>query len=91
MIVSFRHKELARLWETGTARIDSQLHKRILVRLDRLNVITTPEEMNLPGFNFHMLHGFEPTRFTVHVNGPWCLTFEFVNGEVLRLDLVQHH
>ncbi len=91
MIVSFRHKELSRLWETGTARIDSQLHKRILARLDRLNVITTPEEMNLPGFNFHMLHGYEPTRFTVHVNGPWCITFEFENGEALRVDLFQYH
>jgi len=26
------------------------MHKRILIRLDRLNVVTTPEQMNLPGF-----------------------------------------
>jgi toxin HigB-1 len=91
MIVSFRHKELARLWETGTARIDKNLYKRILIRLDRLDVIASPDEMNLPGFNFHMLHGYEPTRFTVHVNGPWCITFEFENGEALRVDFVQYH
>ena len=91
MIVSFRHKELALLWETGTSRIDSKLHKRILVRLDRLDVVAVPEEMNLPGFNFHTLLGFQPTRYTVHVNGPWCITFEFENGEALRVDLVQYH
>lgn len=91
MIVLFRHKELAQLWETGTSRIDIKLHKRILVRLDRLDVIATADEMNLPGFNFHPLRGYQPTRFTVHVNGPWCITFEFENGEASKVDLVQYH
>lgn len=91
MISSFRNKELARLWETGKSRIDANLHRRILVRLDRLDVVTRPEEMNLPGFNFHALTGFNPTRFTVHVNGPWCLTFEFTDGEACRVDLEQYH
>ncbi len=91
MISSFPNKELARLWETGKSRIDLNLHRRILVRLDRLDVVVRPEEMNLPGFNFHALTGFNPTRFTVHVNGPWCLTFEFVDGEARRVDLEQYH
>jgi proteic killer suppression protein len=68
MISTFRDKELARLWETGKSRIDANLHRRILVRLDRLDVVTRPEEMNLPGFNFHALTGFNPARYTVHVN-----------------------
>lgn len=29
--------------------------------------------MDLPGFDFHALKGFNPTRYTVHVNGPWCI------------------
>jgi len=36
--------------------------------------------MNVTGFDFHALGGFVPTRYTVHVNGPWCITFEFENG-----------
>jgi toxin HigB-1 len=91
MISTFRNKELAKLWETGKSRIDENLHRRILVRLDRLDVVTRPEEMNLPGFNFHALTGFNPTRYTVHVNGPWCLTFEFSDGEARRVDLEQYH
>jgi toxin HigB-1 len=47
--------------------------------------------MNLPGFDFHALHGFKPTRYSVHVNGPWCITFEFADGDVLRVDLEQYH
>src|SRR5947209_4530066 len=29
-----------------------------------------------PGFDFHPLRGFNSARFTVHVNGPWRITFE---------------
>lgn len=92
MIKSFRNKALLRLWETGTsAGISSQLHKRILVRLDALDQALLPEDMNLSGFNFHMLKGFTPIRYTIHVNGPWCITFEFLDGDAYRVDLEQYH
>jgi proteic killer suppression protein len=38
-------------------------------------------EMNLPGYDFHQFKGFTPTRYTVHVNGPMCTTFEFSDGD----------
>ena len=92
MIKTFRSKALSELWSKGrTAKIDVTLHKRILIRLDRLNVATAPEQMNLPGFNFHALRGFAPTRYTVHVNGPWCITFEFDAGDALHVDFEQYH
>lgn len=50
-----------------------------------------PKDMDLPGFDFHPLKGFKPTRYTVHVNGPWCITFEFEKGDAYRLDLEQYH
>lgn len=67
------------------------MHKRILVRLDRLNAAVTPEDMNHPGFDFHTLKGFNPTRYTIHVNGPWCITFEFSDGDAYRVDFEQYH
>jgi proteic killer suppression protein len=92
MIRSFRSKALAELWSTGgTRKIDVKMHQRILVRLDRLDAATAPEEMHLPGFDFHELKGFKPTRYTIHVNGPWCLTFEFEEGDARRVDLEQYH
>ena len=33
----------------------------------------------MPGFDFHKLRG-APVRYSVHVNGPWCLTFGWVLG-----------
>jgi toxin HigB-1 len=88
MIKSFRHKGLSELWSAGrSSRIDRRLQERILLRLDRLDVCGIPQEMNLPGFDFHSLKGFVPTRYTVHVNGPWCLTFEFEDGDAVCVDL----
>ena len=92
MIRTFRSKALADLWSTGkSAKIDAKLHKRILTRLDRLDESTRPEEMNLPGFDFHALKGFNPTRYSIHVNGPWCITFEFMDGDAYRVDFEQYH
>jgi proteic killer suppression protein len=92
VIRDFKSKGLAELWERGrTAKIDSKMHVRILRRLDRLDVIVRPEEMNIPGFDFHSLRGFQPTRYSVHVNGPWCITFEFIDGEACRVDFEQYH
>lgn len=92
MIKSFRSKALADLWETGrTRQIDKRMHGRILRRLDRLDVAERAEEMNVAGFDFHRLRGFEPPRYTVHVNGPWCVTFEFADGDAYLVDFEQYH
>jgi toxin HigB-1 len=92
VINSFKNKALADIWSKGTtAKIDKRLHERILLRLDRLDACLKAEDMNLPGFDFHALHGFRPTRYTVHVNGPWCLTFEFENEDAVRIDFEQYH
>jgi proteic killer suppression protein len=92
VIKTFRSKALAELWAKGrTAKIDAKMAKRILLRLGRLNVVTAPAQMNLPGFDFHALRGFVPARYSVHINGPWCVTFEFDSGHAFRVDFEQYH
>ena len=91
MIRSFRSRALADFWKSGNAAgIRPDLVKRTRVRLSRLNVARQPEEMNAAGFNFHRLQG-KPTRYTVHVNGPWCITFEWDAEDAVRVDLEQYH
>jgi proteic killer suppression protein len=46
--------------------------------------------MNVPGFDFHALRG-TPPRYTVHINGPWCITFAFEDADACRVDLEQYH
>jgi len=92
MLLSFKHKGLSELWSKGTTgKVDAKLHKRVQARLDALDQADNPEDMNIPGFDFHALRGFDPTRYTVHVNGPWCVTFEFEGQDAVRVDLEQYH
>ena len=92
VIKTIKSRALADLWSRGqTAKIDRKMHRRIMVRMDRLDVAEKPEEMNVPGFNFHALKGFKPTRYAVHVNGPWCITFEFEGANAVRVDFEQYH
>jgi proteic killer suppression protein len=91
VIRSFRNKALASLWERGVSKkIDSRLHGRILRRLDALDRAADPQDMDVSGFNFHALRGHRPIRYTVHVNGPWCITFEFEDGDAYRVDFEQY-
>jgi proteic killer suppression protein len=92
MIVSWKHKGLRELFDTDrTAKIQPKLHSRIMETLDALDAAEKPEDMNLPGYDFRALRGFDPKRYTVHVNGPWTITFEFRDGNAHRVDLEQYH
>lgn len=91
MIRSFRSRALAALWNRNDAsRIRPDLVDRTLRRLEVLDSAANPDALMLPGFNFHRLHG-KPTRYTVHVNGPWCITFEWDGEDAVRVDLEQYH
>jgi len=77
VIRTFKNKALSELWSKGKS--------------SKIDVAVRPEEMNVPGFDFHSLQGFDPKRYSVHVNGPWCITFEFEDGEAHRVDFEQYH
>jgi len=91
MIESFRHKGLAELFETGaSSKVQKTLVERILRRLDALDAAKSPEALSIPGFDFHGLRG-KPKRFSVHVNGPWCITFEWRGESAVNVDLENYH
>jgi proteic killer suppression protein len=91
MIKSFKHRGLAELFELGQSRrVRQDIQSRCLRRLEVLDQAESLIDLQVPGFNFHGLQG-TPKRFSIHVNGPWCVTFEWEEGEALRVDLVQYH
>ena len=92
MIESFKHKGLKELFEKGrSTRVAPALQKRATVRLDAIAAATILPELNQPGFDFHPLKGMKPVRYSIHVNGPWCITFEWEDGSARRVDLEQYH
>jgi toxin HigB-1 len=91
MIKSFKHKGLAELFERGSSRkVRQDLQSRSLRRLEALDIAESLTDLNVPGFNFHGLHGV-PKRYSIHVNGPWSITFEWEKGDAFRVDLEQYH
>jgi proteic killer suppression protein len=92
MIRSFRHKGLAALFRSGkSGKVRPDLQAHALRRLDALHVTRELTDLNVPGFDFHPLKRHKPTRYSLHVNGPWCITFEWTDGDALRVDLEQYH
>ena len=91
MIRSFRHRGLARYFnDADPSGVAADLADRIRRRLLTLQTAIRPQDMDLPGFDFHPLKG-KPKRYSVHVNGPWCITFEWVDGDAVRVDLENYH
>ena len=72
MIGSSRHRGLKRLYERGD---ESKINQNQLTKIKRiltvLDAATIPEDMNLPGWRFHRLHGDSKiiTRFVLAAIG----------------------
>jgi proteic killer suppression protein len=91
MIESFRSRALKAFWTKGDAsKIPPGLVERLYRRLDALSAARAPDDVNVPGFDFHKLRG-KPVRYTIHVNGPWCVTFGWEGENAVAVDLENYH
>jgi proteic killer suppression protein len=91
MIRSFRSRSLRAFWtKADVARVAPNLVDRLWRRLDALNMAGVPDDMNIPGFDFHKLRG-KPVRYSVHVNGPWRVTFGWEGEDAVAVDLENYH
>lgn len=92
MIVSFKHKGLRKLFETGSAAGVQAIHvRRLTLQLAALHTAQTVEDMNIPGFRLHALKGVAAVRWSVWVNGNWRMTFEFEHGNAHVVDYEDYH
>lgn len=95
MIETIKHKGLAQyFFEEKSGKLNSNHLKRIKTRLEILDAATKLDDINIQGFDLHQLEGNEKGKPVVHaikVTGNLRLTFEFVDGDVRHLDLVDYH
>ena len=91
MIRSFRHRGLSRFFnDADPSGIAPSLRIRIQGRLHALQAASDLADLNIPGFDFHPPRS-KPKHYSVHVNGPFCITFEWIEGEPWRVDLENYH
>ena len=92
MIISFRSRALKRFWEKSDARgLNPQHVWKIEQILALLEDAIAAEDMNLKRLDFHKLSGESPARWSVHVNGNWCITFSFEGEDAVAVDYEDYH
>lgn len=92
MIRSFTHKGLERFFKSGTTRgIQAKHANRLRLILGRLNVATSPQDMNLPGLRLHQLTGNRAGIWSVSVSGNWRVTFRFDGEDAEVVNYEDYH
>ncbi|MCY0389121.1 type II toxin-antitoxin system RelE/ParE family toxin [Robbsia sp. Bb-Pol-6] len=92
MITSFMHKGLEEFFVSGSKAGITATHESKLRRLlAKLNVSVSPQDMNVPGWGFHGLHGKLAGHYAVSVNGNWRLTFKFEGNDAILVDYQDYH
>ena len=92
MIKSFRHKGVQKFFETGSkAGIQPKHAKRLAVQLDVLDEAIGVEDMQIPGWKCHALHGEFDGHWAVSVSGNWRLTFTFEGKNAVLVNYQDYH
>jgi proteic killer suppression protein len=92
MIKTFKHKGLEQFFENGNKKgINPEHAKKIARILDRLDVSTSPKDMNLPGYKLHKLSGKSKDIYSVWVSGNWRITFQFKGEDAFMVDYKDYH
>jgi len=92
MIISFKHKGLKKLYETGSSVGINPEHKnRLRIILARLDASQTPQDMDLPGLKLHPLKGVFEEFWAVTVSGNWRLIFKFDKNNAVEVGYLDYH
>ena len=59
--------------------------------LAHLDSATELSDVDLPGYRLHPLKGDLKGRWSVTISGNWRITFRFVEGAALDVDLTDYH
>jgi toxin HigB-1 len=92
VILGFRHKGLAKFFETGSkSGVQAQHAARLRLIFGRLSAAAAPHDMALPGLALHQLKGSHAARWAVSVSGNWRITFGFVGKDADAVDYEDYH
>ena len=92
MIKSFKHKGLRKYFELGNSSGIQNSHSRKLkMQLVAIDTAYVIEDIDLPGYQLHLLRGNRDKIWSISVNGNWRITFEFKDGNAYILNYEDYH
>lgn len=92
MICNFKHKGLRRFFLHGMgAGIQARHAAKLKLVLSRLDSATHIADINAPGLHLHELSGPRAGVWSVRISGNWRITFRFIDGDAIDVNLEDYH
>lgn len=92
MIINFKHRGLKKLFDKGDrSKINPNLIDKVELILADLDAADTVNHMRQPGYRLHELKGDLSGFYAVVVSGNWRIIFQFKDGKVSDVNLVDYH
>ncbi|MEW6529297.1 MAG: type II toxin-antitoxin system RelE/ParE family toxin [Thermodesulfobacteriota bacterium] len=92
MIKSFADKELEKLFRRKHSRTPEKLHTRVRQILAVMSGATRLDDLaSIPGGYLEPLKGKRRHQHSIRVSGNWRLCFEWKDGDIYGLELIDYH
>lgn len=92
VIKSWKGAATRRFAEDGTSRFSGLDVVRAAARLQLLDAVRSMNEIpSLASIGLHKLKGNRKGQWAMTINGPWCLVFEFKDGDAYNVEIVDYH
>ena len=93
MIRSFKDKETQNIFERQrSAKLPSDIQQVALRKLRMINRAQTLQDLKVPPANrLEPLKGKRIGQYSIRINDQWRICFEWQNGEVFNVEIVDYH
>ncbi|MBP7281210.1 MAG: type II toxin-antitoxin system RelE/ParE family toxin [Leptospiraceae bacterium] len=96
MIRNFANRATEELWETNTCKnFPREIWIRAKALLTIMHSTSTLNDLKIkgqpPNIRLHKLKGNRKLEWSITINLPWCITFQFKDGEFLDVKIENYH
>lgn len=96
MIRNFGNKNALEIWEKDSCKaVPKELWIRAKALLTIMHGTSEIDDLRIkgqpPNIRLHKLKGDRKDEWSVTIKLPWCITFQFKNGEFLDVKIEDYH
>ncbi|MFZ1109384.1 MAG: type II toxin-antitoxin system RelE/ParE family toxin [Rhodomicrobium sp.] len=83
---------LKRLVKSGDeSKVKPEWRAKVRRILGQLHIAVAPEELDLPGYDFHLLGSDRKGTYSVSISGNWRITFKWDDEGPYDVDMEDYH